>query len=678
MTKSDAKERVLHLKKLINKYRYSRLVLNKELISSEAEDTLKKELFDLETLFPELITPDSPTQRVAGKPLAKFKKIEHEKPMISFNDAFSEEDMRDWVKRLSNFLGEEITGPFYAELKFDGLSIELVYENGELSHGSTRGDGLIGEDVTQNLKTIEAIPMRLESTDSKVEIPKHLVVRGEILMTKKEFDRANKEQVRKREKEFANPRNMAAGSIRQLDSKITASRKLTTNEYDIVSGFDVANHSEEHEILHKLGFKTNTETKICKTLEDVFAFHTYWSKNREGLGFEIDGIVVVLNDNELFERAGVIGKAPRAGIAYKFAPREATTVVVDIKIQVGRTGVLTPVAVMKPVSVGGTTITHATLHNADEIGRLGLKIGDTVIISRAGDVIPQITKVLKELRTGKEKEFYMPKLCPVDGSKVIRDGVAYRCSNPYCGAILRESLKHFVSRHAFNIQGLGHKIIDRFIDEGLVSDASDFFILKIDDISVLERFGEKSAENLVSEIANRKQIQLSRFIYALGILHIGEETAGLLAEEFLQLKSVISEPSDIIELAKNLSLEKLQEIPDIGPKVAQSIYDWFRNKTNISLVNKLSSLGIRFLPEKAVKKSGKLKGVSFVLTGTMTSMSREEAKDKIKALGGDVSESVSRKTGYLVAGDEPGSKLAKAKTLGVKVIDEKEFLSIIK
>jgi DNA ligase (NAD+) len=678
MKKSEAKERITHLKKLINKYRYSRLVLNKELISPEAEDTLKKELFDLEQAFPEFITPDSPTQRVAGKPLAKFKKVHHEKPMLSFNDAFSEEDMRDWLKRLSNFLGRKINGPFYAELKFDGLSIELVYENGMFVQGSTRGDGLIGEDVTQNLKTIEDIPLKLETRNSQLKIPPRLVVRGEVLITKKEFERVNKEQAKKGKKEFANPRNMASGSIRQLDPKVTASRRLTTNEYDIVSGFDVARHSEEHEVMHQLGFKTNPETKLCNTLEDVFAFHEYWHRHRESLPFEIDGIVVILDDNKLFDRAGVVGKAPRAAIAYKFTPREATTIVEDIKVQVGRTGVLTPVAVMRPVEVGGTTITRATLHNADEIARLGLKIGDTVIVSRAGDVIPQVTKVLKELRTGKEKEFRMPKVCPVDGAKVIRDGAAYRCSNPYCGARLRESLRHFVSKQAFDIEGLGPKIIDRFIDEGLISNAADFFTLKAGDIAVLERFGEKSAENLVSEIASKKQISLAKFINALGIFHVGEETANLLAQAISNYQSQISKPTDIIEALSKITLDDLQKIPDIGPKVAESIYNWFHTKNNIKLLEKLSNVGISFIHAKTAKSIGKFNGLSFVLTGALNSMSREEAKEKIRSFGGNVSESVSKKTSYVVVGAEPGSKLDKAKRLGVKIIDEKEFLRMIK
>jgi len=386
--------------------------------------------------------------------------------MLSFNDAFSKEDVNDWLERLSNFLGRKINGPFYAELKIDGLAIELVYEKGILVHGSTRGDGEVGEDVTQNLKTIEAIPLAL--TNATVNFPEKLTVRGEVFLNRKEFDAINREQVKKGLKPYANPRNVAAGSIRQLDPKVTASRKLDSFQYDIVTKIGQKKHSEEHEILHKLGFRTNINNKICATINDIFEFHEYWSKHREKLPYEIDGIVIIADDNSVYDSAGVIGKAPRAAIAYKFSPKEATTLVEDIKVQVGRTGALTPVAVMRPVNVGGVTITHASLHNADEIKRLGLKIGDTVIVRRAGDVIPQVTKVLKELRTGKEKEFKMPMRCPIDDSKVVQDGVISRCSSKTCGARHRESLYHFVSRSAFDIRGLGPKIIDRFLDESLI------------------------------------------------------------------------------------------------------------------------------------------------------------------------------------------------------------------
>jgi len=528
MTKDEAKKRIAKLREAIEKYRHAYHVLDESLISDEALDALKKELFDLEQQYPDLITPDSPTQRIGGEPLKEFQKARHEKPMISLNDAFSEQDVHDWLKRLENYLEREVKGGFYCEHKIDGLAIELVYENGVFIQGSTRGDGLVGEDITQNLKTVEAIPLRLDIKNSKSEIPSYLVVRGEVFMTRKDFARINKEQEKKGEKVFANPRNMAAGSVRQLDPKITASRKLDSYQYALVTDVGQKTHEEEHEFLKKWGFKTNPHNKLVKNVEEIFEFHKEVAKAREKLAYEIDGIVITINDNRTFETAGVIGKAPRGAVAYKFSPKEATTVVEEIQIQVGRTGALTPVAILKPARVGGITITHATLHNYDEIQRLGVKIGDTVIVSRAGDVIPQITKVLKELRTGREKEFHMPSVCPIDGSRVVKDGVAYRCSNKNCGARQREFLYHFV--YVFGMEGLGPKIIDRFLDEGLISDAADIFTLKKGDIEVLERFGEKSAENIINEIASRKKIPLSNFIQSLGIFHVGEETSRLLAK----------------------------------------------------------------------------------------------------------------------------------------------------
>lgn len=672
-----AEERVAQLKKTIGKYRYERLVLNKEGISPEAEDALKKELFDLEQEFPELITPDSPTQRVGGKPLKQFRKVRHEERMISLNDAFSEDDVHAWLERLSNFLGRKIEGPFYAELKIDGLAIELVYENGILVQGSTRGDGEIGEDVTQNLKTVEAIPLQLEIRNPGLKIPKKLVIRGEVFLNKKEFHDINKEQEKRGLKLYANPRNVAAGSIRQLDPKITAGRKLDSFQYDIVTNLGQKAHSEEHEILHDIGFRINSSNKICRTAKEVFEFRDYWDKHREKLPYEIDGIVVILNDNKTYDSAGIIGKAPRAAIAYKFSPKEATTIVEDIKVQVGRTGALTPVAVMRPVQVGGVTITHATLHNADEIKRLGLKIGDTVIVSRAGDVIPQIGKVLSEMRTGKEKEFKMPSRCPIDGSEVVRDGVAYRCSSKTCGARHRESLYHFVSRPAFDIRGLGPKIMDRFLDEGLISDAADIFEVKEGDIAVLERFGEKSAGNIIREIESRKKIALSRFIFSLGVIHVGEETANLLAQK-ISLSGNIPDPGTVLKIFQKMSLDDLQRIQDVGPKVAQSIHDWFREPRNIKLMGKLDDAGISIEAVKKRQGGSKLKGKTFVLTGGLESMPRDEAKEKIRELGGDVSESVSKNTSFVVAGSEPGSKYEKAKQLGVKTISEKEFLGMIK
>ena len=700
MNKAEARGRVEHLKKIINHHRYLYHVLDKAEISDAALDSLKKELFDIETQFPDLVTPDSPTQRVGGKPLKEFVKVKHTERMTSFNDAFSEDDMREWLERLENYLNHPLGAQgsggaplFYCELKIDGLAIELEYENGLFVRGSTRGDGLIGEDVTQNLRTVDAIPLKLLNTEEveknlrkegldpkKYKLNTHrLVVRGEVFLTKKEFAKINKEQEKKGEKPYANPRNVAAGSIRQLDPKITASRRLDSFQYDIVTDIGQTAHEEEHALLKAFGFKINPNNRPAKDLAAAFSFRDNWEKHREKLDYEIDGIVVITNDNKTFDRGGIIGKAPRAAIAYKFSAREATTVVESIKVQVGRTGALTPVAVMRPVSVGGVTITHASLHNADEIERLGLKIGDTVIVSRAGDVIPQVTKVLHELRTGHERAFKMPDRCPVDGSRVVRDGAISRCSSKTCAAQHREALYHFVSRGAFNIEGLGPKIIDKFLDEGLVSDAADIFTLKKGDVAALERFGERSAENIVREVAEKKKVTLARFLYALGIFHVGEETAVLLAKsfDFPHARGRV-EIKNILKLLEGLSLEDLQRVPDIGPKVAESIHGWFRESRNIKLLERLEKAGVEV--EAAAPRTaggGKLAGKTFVLTGSMESMSREAAKEKIREQGGNASESVSKETDYVVAGSEPGSKYEKAKKLGVKIVDEKEFLRML-
>lgn len=673
MTYGEAKKRIEKLKKEIEKYRHAYHVLDESLISDEALDSLKKELFDLEQQFPNLITKDSPTQRIGGEPLKEFTKVIHEKPMLSFNDAFSEQDMRDWFKRLEKYVNRSVKSGFYCELKIDGLAIELTYENGFLIRGATRGDGLVGEDVTTNLKTVEAIPLRLEG------VTEHLVVRGEVFLTKKEFDRINKELAWNNEITYANPRNLAAGTIRQLDPKVAAGRKLDSFQYDIVNEIEQY-HSTEHETLKKWGFKTNPHNQKCSNLEEVFRFHQYWNEHREKLPYEIDGVVVVIDYNEDFAAGGVVGKAPRAAIAYKFSPKEATTIVEDIKVQIGRTGALTPVAVLKPVTVGGVTITHATLHNYDEIQRLEIQIGDTVVVSRAGDVIPQVVKVLKDLRTGGEKEFHMPTRCPVDGSRVVKEGVLYRCSNKECGAVQREFLYHFIARGAFNIEGLGPKIIDRFLDEGLISSAADIFLLQKSDIAVLERLGEKSAENLVNEIESRKIITLAKFLYALGILHVGEETARLLARAIFayQPNGKISQPKDLLKIFHNLSLEDLQQIKDIGPIVAKSIYEWFRNKRHIALIKQLDHVGIRIESLAYQKTGGQLTGKIFVLTGTLKSISRNEAKEKIRALGGNINESVSKKTDFVVVGENPGSKLKKAQKLGLKIIGENELLTLFK
>ncbi|MEK7093961.1 MAG: NAD-dependent DNA ligase LigA [Patescibacteria group bacterium] len=677
-TRKEAKERVIKLRKEINRYRHSYHVLDKSLVSDEVNDSLKKELFDLETAFPDLITPDSPTQRVGGEPLKKFKKVIHLIRMSSLNDAFREEDVLAWWERFTNYLGKEVSPSFYCDLKMDGLAVELLYRDGIFVEGSTRGDGLTGEDITQNLKTIEAIPLRLQGY-----YPKEVRIRGEVFLMRKDFQRINKELEKKGEKPYANPRNLAAGSLRQLDPKITASRKLFFYAYGISGEGEghlrsYKTHFDEYETLRSWGIAPNPSGRVVHSLKDIFHFHEEVEKKREKLPYDIDGIVISVNDNRIYAEGGIIGKAPRGAIAYKFAPREATTVVEEIKIQVGRTGTLTPVAVMRSVTVGGVTITHATLHNADEIERLGLKIGDTVIVSRAGDVIPQINKVIKELRTGKEKVFRMPARCPVDNSPVIRDGVAYQCSNKSCSARHQETLYHFVSRHGFNIEGLGPKIIDRFLDEGLIVDASDIFSLKKGDIEVLERFGEKSAENIIREIEERKKIDLHRFLYSLGILHVGEETARLLASQMPRGKSGLLGVSEVGYFYKSLSVEKLQEISDIGPKVAESIYEWFHESRNFSLLKSFEKFGVKIHQTKPNTGSKLLEGKSFVLTGSLEKLPREEAKEKIRSLGGEVSESVSSKTSYVVVGADPGSKYQKAQKLGVKILSEREFLKMIR
>lgn len=686
MTKKEARGRIEKLKKLISHYRYLYHVLDRQEISDEALDSLKKELFDLEQLYPEFITPDSPTQRVGGKPLAKFEKVIHRTPMLSFNDAFSVQDMNDWMERMKRFLkdSEAACFDFFCEPKLDGLAVEIVYKNGVFAVGATRGDGRTGENITQNLKTVEAIPLRLRSAGEIIEdlrkagLPrmaaaveerglKEIIVRGEVVIAKRDFEQVNKEQVRKGLPVFANPRNLAAGSVRQLDPRVTASRRLDFNCYKLASDYGQETHEEEHKFLEIAGFKTNNKfSKYCGNLEEVFAFHEYWYENREKLPYEIDGIVVIVNDNELCRKLGVVGKAPRGAIAFKFPLKQATTVVEDIIVQVGRTGALTPVAVLKPVNVGGVLVSRATLHNEDEIRRLGLKIGDTVVVGRAGDVIPDILKVLPELRTGKEKEFHMPKTCPMCGGQVVKkeEEAVWRCANLDCFAIQERYFGHFVSRGAFDIAGLGPKIVERLIDEGLVRDPSDLFLLKEGDLVPLERFAEKSAKNLIEALQAKKRVTLPRFLYALGIRNVGEETARALAGHF-----------GGVEAVKKASLEELQSVTDIGPVVAESIYAWFHNPKNTGFLDKLSGAGVTIEPYK--KADGKFAGKIFVVTGTLESMSRDEAKERIRELGGSASESVSKNTDYVVAGESPGSKLAKAEKLGVKVIDEKEFRKIM-
>lgn len=686
MERQAAKERIAKLAKLINHHRYLYHVLDRQEISDQALDSLKKELFDLETAHPDLILPDSPSQRVEGRPLEKFEKFTHSSPMLSLNDAFSEPDMTDWQERIGRLLSDADRAriDFYCEPKLDGLAIELIYEDGILAAGATRGDGRIGENVTNNLKTIEAIPLRLRAAediaadlraaglkDMAAAVARggwrHLAVRGEVVVSRRDFDAINDNQRKKGLPEFANPRNLAAGSIRQLDPKIAASRRLDSNCYKLVTDLGQKTHEEEHRFLEIAGFKTNNKfSRFCANMQEVFAFYRHWRDHRGRLPYEIDGIVVAVNRNDLFEKLGIAGKSPRAAIAYKFPLKQATTVVEDIVVQVGRTGALTPVAILRPVKVGGVMISRATLHNEDEIRRLGVKIGDTVIVGRAGDVIPGIIAALAELRTGAETAFKMPEICPMCGGKTEKKpGEAIlRCINQDCFAVQKRSLQHFVSRGAFNIDGLGEKIIEQLIDRGLVRRPADIFNLKEGDLAPLARFGEKSARNLVESVNAKKTIGLPQFIYALGIRNTGEQTARALAEKFGNIESV-----------RSASFEDLQTVADIGPVVAESICRWFADRKNTAVIEGLLSAGVKILPHR--KTAGALAGKTFVITGTLEKMSRQAAKDAVRAAAGNVSETVSRNTDYLVVGANPGSKLEKARQSGVKIIGEEDFLKLI-
>ena len=658
MDRIEAKTRILKLKKVIDHHRYLYHVLNKQEISDAALDSLKHELYQLEKLYPEFLTSDSPTQRIGGEPIRGFQKVAHEVPMLSIEDVFSQKELENWETYLKKLVPNEKID-YFCEPKIDGFAISLIYKAGVFKIGSTRGSGTIGEDVTQNLKTIESIPLRLRSDlrgrSDLVE------VRGEVYMGKKDFQKFSSE--------YANPRNLAAGSIRQLDPKVAGLRPLRFLAYSLITNLGQKKHSEEHQILKDLGFKTYPG-KECQNLSDILDFWRVVARKRDNLPFQVDGIVAVVNNNALFQKLGVVGKSPRGIRAFKFSPKQATTKIKAIKLQVGRTGAITPVAVLEPATVGGVIISRATLHNEDEIKRLGVKIGDTVIVERAGDVIPAVAKVMKELRTGKEKEFKFPETCPVCGFGLRKpaDEVIWRCPNPNCQAKKREFLYHFVSGKAFDIKGLGPKIIDQLVNENLISQPSDLFGLKEGDLVVLERFGQKSASNLVSAIRYGREVSLSRFIYALGIRHVGEETAIVLAQHFGTIKKL-----------KEAAEQELESLSNIGVEVSKSIFNWFDNKKNVKMIDDLIGAGVKILPpENLPANKGKLGGKTIVITGVLSSITRMEAHKKIRLSGGDPSTSVSKKTDFLVVGANPSSKLEKARKLGVKTINEETFLRLLK
>ncbi|PIP27910.1 MAG: DNA ligase (NAD(+)) LigA [Candidatus Moranbacteria bacterium CG23_combo_of_CG06-09_8_20_14_all_35_22] len=709
MDKNQIKSRIEKLSREINKFRYEYHVLDKPDATDEVYDSLMKELRELEEKFPDLKLADSPTMRIGGTPLAKFEKVKHQIRQWSFDDVFDFEELGKWeekVRRLvekSPLLNMEKL-EYVCEIKIDGLKIILNYKNGIFERGATRGDGVIGEDVTENIKTIYSIPLKLN-------LPVDLVAVGECWLSKHELERINKTRREKKEALFANSRNAAAGSIRQLDPKIAASRKLDSFVYDIdkieVSPRETRGEtsiilpetqSEELELLEKLGFNVNKERKLCKNIKEIQNFYDEWKNKKDKENYGIDGIVIKINSRTIQTALGYTGKSPRWGVAYKFPAEKVTTVIEDIKIQVGRTGALTPVAHLRPVVVAGSTVSRATLHNEDEIKRLDIKIGDTVVIQKAGDVIPEVVEVLKDLRTGEERKFEMPTVCPICGSAVKKENLEVRplstkatqrgqtsevelsaatyCVNKKCFAQEKEKIIHFVSKKGFNIDGLGERIVEQLMNEGLVSNFSDIFELTKGDLEPLERFAEKSVENLLGAIEESKKISLPKFLFALGIRHAGEETA-VLVNRNLQVvirDKKINSLSDIINYFPKIKIEDWLNIKGIGEKSAESLVGWFSDQENIRVLETMEKLGVEIIVEKEDKnRNKKLENLTFVLTGELTSFTRDLAKDIIRKEGGNVFGSVSRKTDYVLAGENPGSKFEKAKELGVKIIGEEEF-----
>ncbi len=669
MVPRDVSERVEKLRQAIDQYRYDFHVLHKETISPEALDSLKDELVKLEEKYPELITPDSPTQRVAGKPLEGFKKITHKVPQWSFNDAFTEEDIQNFDQRVRRFYkaetGEEIVPTYTCELKIDGSHLVLEYEDGLLKTGATRGDGRVGEDITENVKTIESVPLRLNRNVS-------VLVEGEVYMPKSQFERINKEQRKKGEPEYANARNIVAGTIRQLDPRIVASRKLSTFMYDLSLTNEKfpQTQTEELEYLRELGFKVSSKHILAQNIDEVIEFWKSWETKKDKEDFLIDGIVLKLNDHRAQGILGYTGKAPRWGIAVKFAAEQVTTIVEDITLQIGRTGVLTPVANLRPVKVAGSTVSRATLHNEDEIKRLDVRIGDTVIIQKAGDVIPDVVKVLPELRTGKEKVFTFPTrfpLCGGDGRiERIPGQAAYRCVAKNSFAQQRRKLSYFTSKHCFDIAGFGQKTVDQLLEAGVISNFDDIFNIEYGDLENLAGWKETSINKLLAGIEKARQVTLARFIASLSIPQVGEETARDLASHFKTAQKFEEATED-----------ELQALNGVGPVVAKAVVEWFKDKENRKLYEHLLK-EVHIKPqESSAKHLQKLSNKVFVLTGTLSTLSRDEAGDMIRAAGGKVSGSVSKNTDYVLAGENAGEKLEKAQELGVKVISEKEFKDML-
>lgn len=663
MNKEEAKNRIEKLRELINDYRYHYHVLDESIMSEAAADSLKHELSELETKYPELITPDSPTQRVAGQALDKFEKVTHEKRMISLADVFSTAEVEEWMHRNEKLIPGGKIQEFFTDIKMDGLACSLKYKDGIFYQAVTRGDGLVGEDVTSNVKTIENIPLKL-NTKEEVE------VRGEIIIFKADFEKLQEKQRRSGEPEFANPRNLAAGSIRQLDPKVAASRPLKFIAYDLVKP-NLKTHKEAYEMLRKLGFQTSNEDRVWQNanLKNLFNYIKELDDYRKGLKFNTDGMVIKINDREIYDTLGIVGKTPRGAVAYKFPAEEATTTVKDIVISIGRTGAATPVALFEPVELAGTTVKHASLHNADEIARLDVRIGDTVIVYKAGDIIPQVKEVLKDLRPENSTTFNyeeaLKKQYPDLEFERPENEVVYRVKGESSDLILKRAIEYYASKPALNIEGLGEKNVVALVDSGLVKSIADLYLLNENQVANLERFGEISAKNLISAIAAAKHPKLNKFITALGIRHVGAATATALARKFGSLDNLL-----------NATEEDLLQIPDIGDTVAEAIMAWLSDDDNMKLLNQLHEIGV--WPEEESNKELPLSGKSYIVTGTLASLGREEAEDKLRELGATVTSSVTKTTTALIVGEKPGkSKTDKADKLGIPRITEAEFLSLI-
>jgi len=658
-----AKKRAEELHALLNQYSYEYYVLDKPSVPDSEYDRLLQELIRLEDQYPELKTPNSPTQRIGGKPLEGFQKVTHRLPMLSLSNAFNEQDLRDFDRRVREKIGPDYA--YVCELKIDGLAVSLRYENGLFVQGSTRGDGTTGEDITQNLRTIRSIPLQLNE-------PITIEVRGEVYMPKKSFEALNRERAEKGEELFANPRNAAAGSLRQLDPKVAASRNLDVFLYAIGEHgpLDIKKHSDGLALLDRLGLKTNKERRVCQSIDEVLAYIEEWQGKRPSLPYEIDGIVIKVDRYDHQQILGETVKSPRWAIAYKFPAEEVVTKLIDIELSVGRTGVVTPTAILEPVRVAGTTVQRASLHNEDLIKEKDIRLGDFVVVRKAGDIIPEVVRAISERRTGREVPFSMPTHCPECGSELVRldEEVALRCINPKCPAQIREGLIHFASRNAMNIDGLGERVITQLFEAKLIEDVADLYKLKREDLLPLERMGEKSVTNLLNAIQASKKNSLERLLFGLGIRHVGAKAAKILAQHFGHL--------DKLKMATE---EELQGINEIGEKMAQSIVAYFRLPEVQELVEELRQVGVNFEYQGAnlettLQSASILAGKTVVLTGKLERMTRNEAKERLEALGANVTGSVSKKTDILIAGEDAGSKLTKAQQLGIEIWDEERLL----